>query len=433
MRSNYEILRHNLWTNQPFLSPVHVILENQSFPRILSGGKPFVVFYIEIQPGSPKTQEVEGLKFVVVAGNDQFYVSVNKADIIMASLQQTRRNCTTARENELGHSLLTTVSDLRRLLQQMTSEMTECQHTPPHVTRGTIQDAKSLFGEKVMLRIPGKCAGSFVLKQFHPNLSGDEVFCRHPTCREQSGHRRELYLCPTHVISLKKDISQVIKGGPVADENFSLSMQDHDHKDLIESTSLIGLLEVVYHAKEKSPEILEAILNATNFLIITSTVLQPDIAGLTAVPLVALMLRLILEDKNDTGKVNCLVSDLRKVIEVNLAAFGIVYSWISKSTIGSEMFAKWACLLGILLGLSALVVGYFEWEVPMVSTYWKETAVGGFSTGVVLVTAGLVYEWLVYVVYGDCSSRGIDMYYFQGDDDGGLDVSILPKTSKRHY
>ena len=432
MRSNYEILRHNLWTNQTFLSPVHVILENQSFPRILSRGKPFVVFYIELQPGSPKTQEVEGLKFVVVAGNDQFYVSVNKADIIMASLQQTRRKYTTAGENELDHSLLTTVSDLRRLLQQMTSEMTECQHTPPHVMRGTIQDVKSLFGvglkEKVMLRLPGKCAGSFVLKQFDPNLSGDEVFCRHRTCHEklhyqknQSGHRRELYLCPTHVISLKKDISQVIKGGPVADENFSLSMQDHDHKDLIESTSLIGLLEVVYHAKEKSPEILEAILNARNFLIITSTVLEPDIAGPTAVPLVALMLRLILEDKNDTGKVNCLVSDLRKVIEVNLAAFGIVYSWISKSTIGSEMFAKWACLLGFLLGLSALVVGYFEWEVPMVSTYWEETAMGGFSTGV--VAAGLVYIWLVD---RDCRSRGMDMYYFQGDDDGGLEVSILP-------
>ena len=370
----------------------------------------------------------------MVAGNDQFYVSVNKADIIMASLQQTRRKCTTAGENGLDNSLLTTVSDLRRLLQQMT----KCQHTPPHVMRGTIQDAKSLFGhglkEKVMLRLPGKCAGSFVLKQFDPYLSGNEVFCRHPTCHErlhyqkkQSGHRPELYLCPTHVISLKKDISQVIKGGPVADENFSLSMQDHDPKDLIESTSLIGLLEVVYHAKEKSPEILEAVLNARNFFIITSTVLQPDIAGPTAVPLVALMLRLILEDKNDTGKVNCLVSGLRKVIEVNLAAFGIVYS---KSTIGSEMFAKWACLLGFLLGLSALVVRYFEWEVPMVSTYWKEIAVGGFSTGVVLVTAGLVYEWLVY---GDCSSRGIGMYYFQGDDDGGLEVSILPKTSKCHY
>lgn len=71
--------------------------------------------------------------------------------------------------------------------------------------------------------------------------------------------------------------------------------------------------------KEKSPEILEAILNARNFLIITSTVLQPIIAGPTAVPLVALMLRLILENKNDTGKVNCLVSDLRKVIDRGVA------------------------------------------------------------------------------------------------------------------
>lgn len=357
---------------------------------------------------------------------------MNKADIIMASLQQTRRK-------------YTTVSDLRRVLQQKT----ECQqHAPPHVMLSTLQDAESLFGvelkEKVMLRIPGKCAGYFELKQFDPNfLSKDEIFCRHPKCgnrnlqAQRSGNRRELYLCLTHVDRLKTVISQVIKGAPVTDKNFSLSMQDHEKQDLIESTSLIGLLEVVYHAKEQSPEILEAILNARNFLIITSTVLQPD-AGPTTVPLVALMLRLILS-KNDTGEVNCLVSGLRKVIEATLAAFGIVYSWISKSTIrsgrsangGIDVLAKGVCRLGFLLGLSALFVGYFKWKVPVVSTYWKETAVGGFSTGV--VAAGLVYECRSgnsgSSESGDPSSRPIDMYYFQGDADGGLEVSILPKAS----
>ena len=183
----------------------------------------------------------------------------------------------------------------------------------------------------MVLRIPGKCAGYFELKQFDPNfLSEGEILCRHPECckinlqAQGSGNRRELYLCPTHVDRLNTVFPQVIKGGPVTAKNFSLSMQDHEKQDLIESTSLIGLLEVVYHAKEKSPEILEAILNARNFLIITSTVLQPD-AGPTTVPLVALMLRLILSE-NDTGKVNCLVSGLRKVIEATLAAFGIVYS-----------------------------------------------------------------------------------------------------------
>ena len=385
---------------------------------------PLTYFTLKSQPGSLKTQEVEGLVLVVVAGDDQFYVSVNKADIIMASLQQTRRK-------------YTTVSDLRRVLQQKT----ECQqHAPPHVMLSTLQDAESLFGvelkEKVMLRIPGKFAGSFELKQFDPNfLSKDEIFCRHPKCRKRnlqaqgSGNRRELYLCPTHVDRLKTVLSQVIKGGPVADENFSLSMEDHDQKDLTESTSLIGLLEVVYHAKEKSPEILEAILNARNFLIITSTVLQPIIAGPTAVPLVALMLRLILENKNDTGKVNCLVSGLHKVIEVNLGAFGIVYSWISKSTIGSERFAKGgidvvvkgACLLGFLLGLFALSVGYYKWKVPVVSTYWKEIAVGGGLVSVYGCCSGNSGS----SENGDLSSRRIDMYYFQGDADGGLEVSVF--------
>ena len=56
-------------------------------------------------------------------------------------------------------------------------------------------------------------------------------------------------------------------------------------------------------------------------------------------------MRLILENKNDTGKVNCLVSGLREVIQVTLEAFGIVYSSISKSTIGSERFAKGVLML----------------------------------------------------------------------------------------
>lgn len=395
--------------------------------------RPLSYFTLKSQPGSLKTQEVEGLVFVVVAGDDQFYVSVYKADIIMASLQQTRRK-------------YTPVSDLQRLLQQTI----EPQHTPPHVMCGTFQDAESLFAvglkEKVMLRIPGKCAGSFELKQFDPNfVSKDEIFCRHPTCHERnlqaqgSGNRRELYLCPTHVDRLKTVISQVIKGGPVTDENFSLSTEDHDQKDLIESTSLIGLLEAVYHAKEKSPEILEAILNARNFLIITSTVLQPD-AGPTAVPLVALMLRLILENKNDTGKVNCLVSGLRKVIEVTLAAFGIVYSWIESERSakgGIDVVVKGAYLLGFPLSLFAFAVGHFKWKVPVVSTYWKKIAVGGFST--VAVAAGLVsvYEYCSgnsgSSENGYLSSRRIDMYCFQGDADGGLEVSILPKASSCGY
>ncbi|CAH3140733.1 unnamed protein product [Porites lobata] len=304
----------------------------------------------------------------------------------------------------------------------------------------TLQDAESLFGvgqkEKVVLRIPGKCAGYFELKQFDPNfLSEGEILCRYPECckinlqAQGSGNRRELYLCPTHVDRLNTVFSQAIKGGPVTDKNFSLSMEDHDQKDLTEFTSLIGLLEVVYHAKEKSPEILEAILNARNFLIITSTVLQPIIAGPTAVPLVALMLRLILENKNDTGKVNCLVSGLHKVIEVNLGAFGIVYSWISKSTIGSERFAKGgidvvvkgACLLGFLLGLFALSVGYYKWKVPVVSTYWKEIAVGGGLVSVYECCSGNSGS----SENGDLSSRRIDMYYFQGDADGGLEVSVF--------
>ena len=183
---------------------------------------PLTYFTLKSQPGSLKTQVVEGLVFVVVVGDDQLYVSVNKADIIMASLQQTRRK-------------YTTVSDLRRVLQQKT----ECQqHAPPHVMLSTLQDAESLFGvelkEKVVLRIPGKCAGS---------CAEGEILCRHPECCKRnlqaqgSGNRRELYLCPTHVDRLNTVFSQVIKGGPVADENFSLSMEDHDQKDLIESVT----------------------------------------------------------------------------------------------------------------------------------------------------------------------------------------------------
>lgn len=62
----------------------------------------------------------------------------------------------------------------------------------------------------------------------------------------------------------------------------------------------------------------------------------------------------------------------------------------------------------------------------MVTPDWKVAAVVGFSAGVV---AGRVHERHSgnngSSENGDLSSRRIDMYYFQGDADGGLEVSVF--------
>ncbi|KAJ7374380.1 hypothetical protein OS493_007482 [Desmophyllum pertusum] len=129
-------------------------------------------------------------------------------------------------------------------------------------------------------------------------------------------------------------------------------------------TSLISLLEGAYHdakkfhtLKGKSPLVQEAILNVRNFLIITSTVLNPDDDNLgIALPPVVKILRLIIENPQSIELLGTgLVYVLQEVIEMILFAFGVIYTWVSLAlrSPGAQIGAG----VGGCIGAIAFVLG----------------------------------------------------------------------------
>ena len=273
---------------------------------------------------------------------------------------------------------MTPVRDLKSVL------LTDLRYSrvfKPKVAFVTVEDAKSLFGDdlkrKVKLRVPGRHTGSFHLPQLIPNFrhlihNFGMLQCRHPSCDVEASQcisTQRMYLCGTHLEELRTKIAQVLN---FIREPFSLNMADHEENDLAEYTSLIGLLEAVFYDSKKSPVILEAVLNVRNFLIITSTVLNPDAA--TSVPLVALILRLMFENEHEADG---LLSALRKVIELILSAFGIIYSWICISSAPIAHRIECAFVVGWLGAVDACLEGQ-----P-----WMGKVVFG-------IAFGIMYSWI---------------------------------------
>ena len=129
-------------------------------------------------------------------------------------------------------------------------------------------------------------------------------------------------------------------------------------------TSLISLLEGAYHdakkfqtLKGKSLIVQEAILNVRNFLIITSTVLNPDEDNLgIALPPVVQIFRLILENPESVELLGTgFIYVLREVIEMILFAFGVIYTWVSLA-LGSPG-AQIGAGVGGFIGAIAFVLG----------------------------------------------------------------------------
>jgi len=201
-------------------------------------------------------------------------------------------------------------------------------------------------------------------------------------------------------------------------------------------TSLISLLEGAYHdAKKfntlqgKPLAVQEAILNVRNFLIITSTVLNPDEDNLgIALPPVVQIIRLILENPGTVELLGVgLIYILREVIEMILFAFGVIYTWVSLAlrSPGAQIGAG----VGGCIGAIAFVLGPWSGATGV--------AVGGTLGG--LIGNG------IYNLRGEQRRQEIDrfrehwrnaggvgpngqpanqypVYYFNGDALGGLDL-----------
>jgi len=316
--------------------------------------------------------------------------------------------------------------------------------TPPKVNKSQFRDARKLFGvnfeNKVTLRNPGHLGAyeEIVLLQFDPNFMSTKVVCRHPSCDNinptaaKSG-KRDLYLCPHHQQVLRNSISDALANKSV---EISTSAEKPEPGHFGGYTSLISLLEGAYHdAKKfqtlqgKSLTVQEAILNVRNFLIITSTVLNPDEDNLgIALPPVVQIFRLILENPATVELLGTsLIYILQEVIEMILFAFGVIYTWVSLAlrSPGAQIGAG----VGGCIGAIAFVLGPWSGATGV--------AVGGTLGG--LIGNG------IYNLRGEQRQREIDrfrvhwrnaggagpngqpnnqypVYYFNGDALGGLDL-----------
>lgn len=319
--------------------------------------------------------------------------------------------------------------------------------SPPKVSKSTFCDARKLFGAncdtKVTLRKPGHLGAyeGIVLLQFDPNFMSTEVVCRHPSCNNKNlvaakSGKRDLYLCPNHQQILRNGISTALAKKNI---QISTSAEKSEPGHFAGYTSLISLLEGAYHdakkfhtLKGKSPMIEEAILNVRNFLIITSTVLNPDEDNLgIALPPVVQVLRLILENPQSFQMLGVgLIYVLREVIEMILFAFGVIYTWVSLAlgSPGTQIGAG----VGAGIGAIAFVLGPWSGAAGV--------ALGGAIGG--LIGNG------IYNLRGEQRQQEINrfrehwrnaggvgpngqpnqypVYYFNGDALGGLDLHPFP-------
>lgn len=307
-----------------------------------------------------------------------------------------------------------TVDDWKHVLEKNLN----MPSTLPSVVKGDFQDAKELFKSGKNGQLVAEFAlrrkstffqrfnrqkekpipDEIVLPQFDPNLKSNAVVCRHPRCKKENPDapkkgtcvKRDLYLCPNHQHELKSSIRQTMakEGIEFPDSEFASEPGRFEGY-----TSLISLFDEVFH-QSKNETVREVALNTRNFLIITSTLLNPDDKNLSvALPAVAdvsgrivsqegstasdanvrrrsasggegaaapsgsstadRIERTFRETIGDSARVQNLLSLLRGIVDTVLIFFGVIYTWIVPSKIGAKIGAG----VGMCIGLIGFAMG----------------------------------------------------------------------------
>ena len=224
-------------------------------------------------------------------------------------------------------------------------------------------DAKVTLRKGKILRFKNE---DIVLLQFDPNFMSNEVVCHHPSCQNTNlkaakrvkDVKRDLYLCPNHQEVLKSRVCEAMEKEKI---QFPLSEFAAEPVRFEGYTEIISLLDRAFHETKKVPTIKtssriveEAILNVRNFLITTSTVINPDFENLALVlPPVLQILPLILQSQGAIEKIRSLLPLLREVIEIISQAFGVIFTWVSLANPGTKIGAG----LGGCIGAVGLALG----------------------------------------------------------------------------
>ena len=252
------------------------------------------------------------------------------------------------RSNPRGEGTQEPMSSTIKTLYLQLSAALKVKSLPPKAIKSAFQETSKLFGTnfatKVTLRDAGHLGANedIILRQFDPNFVSTDVCCRHPSCGNKNPEpvkerKRDLYLCLLHRKNLITSIENTLAMRMI---DTPKSTEFPEEEQFTGYTSFIGLLERAYYNSNKfgrfekgktTPMIEEAIRNVRNVLIINSTVLNTDESNLALLlPNIICTLRLVLENSNSAES---LVADLvyffRKVIEMILLDFGVIYRWVS--------------------------------------------------------------------------------------------------------
>jgi len=279
-------------------------------------------------------------------------------------------------KDKLVPSAYSTVASWKRDLERHL----KCPSALPKVTKADFQDAEKLLKAKTAVKVEAKVKlrkpkflrfmedtpEEIVLLQFDPNFKTNDVVCRHPCCKNKNpkapkrhkGVKRDLYLCPSHQEHLKSHILQALEKEKIQLPRTEFASESSRFEGY---TAIISLLEGTYHERRQVPTtkkscqiVDEAILNVRNFLIITSTLLNPDCCNAAlALPPVLSTFQRILEAIGDNEQMQNLLLLLRGMIDMILFAFGVMFTWISLTNPGAKIGAG----IGGCVGAAGFALG----------------------------------------------------------------------------
>ena len=242
-----------------------------------------------------------------------------------------------------------------------------------------------------------------------------------------------MHLCPKHRKNLITSIEDALAMRKI---DIPTSAEVLEEEQFTGYTWLIGPLEHAYQNSKKfgtlekgktTTMIEEAILNVRNVLIITSTLLNPDVNNLAlTLSYVFKIFKLILDSRESaTSLVADLVSSLKEVTEMILSAFGVMYRWVSDALPRPEESRPGRQIGAGLGGATGLAVGFFFGPLG--------AGVAGLAAGLYL--GSLIGNGIELVVRGSrqqATDRFHVVYIFEGNISGGLYLSLQIRDHDNH-
>ena len=175
----------------------------------------------------------------------------------------------------------------------------------------------------------------------------------HSQVKNQNKIKQDLFLCETHLKTLKDRVSE-----RCAQEHVILDDASFKNDYFNGYTRLIGELEKAFvylnskWFKSFHSLLAEVFLNSRNFLIITNALLNPDEdnRGIALGPFLMMLRNCLQAFWENPNEIIARVIALRDIMNIVLPAFGVIYNWVSLANPGAELGGGIGLVFGYALG-----------------------------------------------------------------------------------